>query len=188
MGRRGGVERREIPILCAGVFSKLWNNFHRPELVKKGVLESLAALRVSYLDLCERVPSVQHPCLPWGRVFPLSCRPHPLPRRLPVRARARGRGQAAPPRVLPHPCSPDVTEATSADEVEAVPLEDTWLALEKLVDEGLVRNIGVSNFEIEHLKRVQAVACVRPSGPRPPPSLLARPPSPRRPAGRSPSP
>jgi diketogulonate reductase-like aldo/keto reductase len=117
--------------------SKLWNNFHRPELVKKGLEESLTSLRVKYLDLF-----LIH--------FPVSFRP-------------------------------DVTEAKSPDEVEYVPLEATWLAMgkyrhtvnyiyhstllpelflstEKLVDEGLVKNIGVSNFEIEHLKRIQAVA------------------------------
>lgn len=106
------------PVLCRltshTLCSKLWNNSHRPELVKKGVQESLVALRTDYLDLY-----LMH--------FPISFKP-------------------------------DVTEATSPDEVEDIPLEATWLAMEKLVDEGLVQNIGVSNFEIEHLKRVQAVA------------------------------
>ena len=105
----GAVKRGDL-----FVTSKLWNNFHRPELVKKGVQESLAKLKLAHLDLF-----LIH--------FPVAFRP-------------------------------DVVEATSAEEVEEVALEDTWRAMEALVDEGLATNIGVSNFEIEHLQRIQAIA------------------------------
>ena len=39
---------------------------------------------------------------------------------------------------------------------------DTWKALEKLYGEGLVRAIGVSNFQIRHLEDLAAVANIRP--------------------------
>ncbi|KAL4224975.1 Alcohol dehydrogenase [NADP(+)] [Mactra antiquata] len=39
---------------------------------------------------------------------------------------------------------------------------DTWKALEDCVDEGLVRNIGVSNFNCRQLKRVLDIARIKP--------------------------
>jgi len=94
--------------------TKLWNNFHRPELVREGCLDSMTKLGVDYLDLF-----LIH--------FPVSF-------------------------------VPGCTEASSADQVENVLLADTWKAMESLVQEGLVRNIGVSNFEIPELEEVKAAA------------------------------
>eukprot|EP00931_Biecheleriopsis_adriatica_P056562 TRINITY_DN33515_c0_g1_i1.p1 TRINITY_DN33515_c0_g1~~TRINITY_DN33515_c0_g1_i1.p1 ORF type:complete len:328 (+),score=68.82 TRINITY_DN33515_c0_g1_i1:60-1043(+) len=103
----GIVKREDV-----WVTGKLWNNFHRPELVKKGLQESLDALGVSYLDLY-----LIH--------FPVSFKP-------------------------------DITEATTAEQVEQIPLADTWAAMEALVDEGLVKNIGISNFEIPQVQEILA--------------------------------
>ena len=51
------------------------------------------------------------------------------------------------------PQSPD--DFVSLDEV---PLAETWAAMEDLVDEGLVRHIGVSNFNVPKLRRLMDAA------------------------------
>ena len=53
---------------------------------------------------------------------------------------------------------PGCLEASSAEQVDDVPLGETWRAMEALVTEGLVRNIGVSNSEIADLEEVAASA------------------------------
>lgn len=103
----GTVKREELWIT-----SKLWNSFHRPELVRKHLQESLTRLRLDYLDLY-----LVH--------FPVSF-------------------------------VPGVTEATQPEEIDQTPLADTWAEMEKAVHDKLVRNIGVSNHEIEHIKAIQA--------------------------------
>jgi alcohol dehydrogenase (NADP+) len=46
--------------------------------------------------------------------------------------------------------------------LEQVPLAATWAAMEELVDQGLVRHIGVSNFSGAKLKALSAGARIRP--------------------------
>jgi aryl-alcohol dehydrogenase-like predicted oxidoreductase len=51
-------------------------------------------------------------------------------------------------------------------------IEEGWSTLVELRDEGLLRHIGVSNFDVEQLRRIQAIAPVETL--QPPYSLLAR--------------
>jgi diketogulonate reductase-like aldo/keto reductase/alpha-ketoglutarate-dependent taurine dioxygenase len=39
----------------------------------------------------------------------------------------------------------------------------TWKAMEKLVDDGLVRTIGVSNFSTQHIRQILSIARIRPT-------------------------
>jgi len=51
-------------------------------------------------------------------------------------------------------------------------IEEGWSALAELKDQGLVRHIGVSNFNVDQLRRIQAIAPVETL--QPPYSLIAR--------------
>jgi aryl-alcohol dehydrogenase-like predicted oxidoreductase len=51
-------------------------------------------------------------------------------------------------------------------------IEEGWSALAELKEEGLVRHIGVSNFDVEQLRRIQQIAPVETL--QPPYSLIAR--------------
>ena len=46
--------------------------------------------------------------------------------------------------------------------LEEVPISETWKAMESLVDEGLIKHIGVSNFSIKKLEDLLDVARVKP--------------------------
>jgi D-xylose reductase len=57
----------------------------------------------------------------------------------------------------------DPKDAHPRMELDAVPIIETWLAMEELVREGLVRHIGVSNFGCSLIRDLLAQATIRPS-------------------------
>ena len=48
-------------------------------------------------------------------------------------------------------------------EFENVPVQDTWRAMEALVEKGLVRNIGVSNWNCQGLRDLLSYAKIKPA-------------------------
>lgn len=54
-------------------------------------------------------------------------------------------------------------EKTGIVKTTNVPFAETWKAMEALVDEGLVRSIGISNFTIENTKTVLETARIKPA-------------------------
>ncbi|NOU58291.1 aldo/keto reductase [Marinifilum caeruleilacunae] len=59
----------------------------------------------------------------------------------------------------------DVAGAQKAEDylsLEEQPIADTWLGMEKAVELGLSRNIGVSNFSVKKLKALMKVATIKP--------------------------
>lgn len=53
-------------------------------------------------------------------------------------------------------------DATGFASLEEYPIAETWKAMESLVDQGLVRHIGVSNFNVPKLQRLAASARIVP--------------------------
>jgi len=62
--------------------------------------------------------------------------------------------------MLPWPCRPSSLEA--GPEV-VPPFNETWAAMESLVDRGLVRSIGLSNFSPEKIQTLLKTARIRPA-------------------------
>ncbi|GAB2611052.1 aldo/keto reductase [Belliella aquatica] len=107
----GLVKREDLFIT-----SKLWNDCHRKEDVKKGLLKSLKDLQLEYLDLY---------LIHW----PISFK--------------KGVGFAESREQF----------YTYSD----VPIGQTWQGMQGVKSEGLVKHIGMSNFNIAKLKEVIAV-------------------------------
>ncbi|XP_044854043.1 estradiol 17 beta-dehydrogenase 5-like isoform X3 [Mauremys mutica] len=106
----------KIPALGFGTYSPdaLWSTFHRPELVRSCLEQSLKKLKFDYLDLF-----IIH--------NPMSLKPG--------------------------------TDTLPKDEngkfiFDVVDLRQTWEAMEACKDAGLVKSIGVSNFNIRQLEMI----------------------------------
>ncbi|XP_063632235.1 aldo-keto reductase family 1 member B1-like isoform X2 [Cydia splendana] len=113
----GTVKREDLFIT-----SKLWNTFHRPDLVRGALLKTLENLGLKYLDLY---------LIHWPQAY-------------------KEDGELFP------------VDAAGKIQFSEVDYVDTWKALEPLVAEGLVRSLGLSNFNSKQITRVLEVAKVKP--------------------------
>ncbi|CAL8072353.1 unnamed protein product [Orchesella dallaii] len=105
----GVVSREDLFIV-----SKLWNTFHRPDLVEPAIRKSLENFGLEYLDAY-----LIH--------FPMAAQ----------------EGDAL------HPTNDDgILIASDVDYL------DTYKEMEKLVDKGLTKSIGVSNFNKAQIERI----------------------------------
>lgn len=113
------------------VTSKLWNSFHAKEHVKEAAKRSLSDLGLDYFDLyLIHFPIAQKYVDPKVR-YP--------PGWLDEKSEQVRVGSL-------DDLGPLLTIMRKAVQVD-VPLAETWAAMEELVDEGLAKNIGISNFQ-----------------------------------------
>ncbi|XXQ39019.1 NADP-dependent oxidoreductase domain-containing protein [Plasmodiophora brassicae] len=117
------------------ITSKLNNPYHRPEHVRPHLLKTLKDLKVQQLDL-------------WLMHWPVAFKYIPLD--------MNKVGRAA------YASDPD-DSGNGANIDRGVSIRDTWTAMEKCVEEGLVKAIGVSNFTCALLHDLLTYAKVKPA-------------------------
>ncbi|KAG7351621.1 aldo-keto oxidoreductase [Nitzschia inconspicua] len=114
------------------IVSKLANPFHRKEHVKIGFQKTLTDLRLDYLDLY---------LIHWPQAFHF------------VEIDPTRRGYD----------NEDIDDSDGGSKIDPnVSIHETWAAMEDLVDEGLVREIGVSNFPVSLLHELLTCCRIRP--------------------------
>ncbi|QLQ80721.1 hypothetical protein HG537_0E00740 [Torulaspora globosa] len=98
------------------VVSKLWNSFHDPKNVKRALQRTLDDMQLDYLDLFYMHFPIAQKFVPFEEKYP------------------------------PGLYTGVQDEQEGVISLENVPIIDTYRALESLVDEGLIKSIGISNF------------------------------------------
>lgn len=104
------------------IVSKLWNTFHRPDLVRGALLQSLKNLNTPYLDLYLIHWPLAHK--EEQGLFPVDDKGNIL--------------------------------------FSFIDFVATWKEMEKLVDDGLVKSIGISNFSKNQIERLLVSARIKP--------------------------
>lgn len=113
--------------------SKLPSPFHRREHVELAIRKSLNDLRVDYLDLY---------LIHWPTAFKF----------VPIDPTKRGYENE------------DIDDSNNGKNIDPnVSVEETWSAMEELVEKGLVKEIGVSNFPVSLLHELLARCKIKPS-------------------------
>ena len=133
MGLERALEEQVVERSKLFIASKLWNTYHRKEHVRSACLRSLKDLRVAYLDL-------------YYIHFPIPLKFVDFDTRY-------------PPEWVHDPSA--VSGRMEID--EGVSLRETWEAMEELVGEGLVRNIGVCNMQSAMLRDLLSYAHIKPA-------------------------
>lgn len=116
------------------ITSKLWNTYHRKEHVREACLKTMKDMGVDYLDLY-----LIH--------FPIALKHVPIDERYPPEWMYFDEKNPTPKMV----------------EDVGVSYQETYQAMEELVKEGLVRNIGCSNIGVGMLREVLCYAKVKPA-------------------------
>ena len=129
--------------------SKLWNTDHHPSRVEAACRETLAKLQLKYLDLY---------LIHWPMAFQSSLSGGV------GGGGGGGSGDAAfgeggtsnKNSMFP------INEKTGRMQYEEVHFVDTWEAMENLVRKGLVKSIGISNFNQTQIEDILNVASITP--------------------------
>lgn len=127
----GLVKREELFII-----TKLWNTYHGKDHVRPALEKSLQDLGLDYVDMflvhCKYTYSLRYEQILLTDSFLVPCALEfvPFEEKYPP-------GWTQPGKI-------QVTRARA-------PMHETWAAMEALVEAGLARNIGVSNFNVQSL-------------------------------------